>query len=170
MSAALRSLAPTANARPTCRLCTGTLDAGADPTRRLCSSCVTRPEAAKASAPAPLAEAFTPAECRLVQTLHRQVPIADLLRLLNLRRVADLGPTAPRHSVATLEAEIRRHAAATPTSDWSGLRRVIGDARRSGVLARVTPQVLEDFAIVFSLTPAQILHLKDVITHAQEGR
>jgi hypothetical protein len=53
--------------------------------------------------------------------------------------------------------------------DWSSLRKLVAKARRDGVLARVTRQVIADFAVVFSLNARQVLQLHDVLLKAEEG-
>ncbi len=165
-----------------CRVCEVLL--GRDPThnhkRGICELCLKRPEARKfldpkpTTAPAAVStkapRPFTPADRALMKTLHSHLPIAELLRILNDRLVADVGPAAPRYTLEQLHAElhnITQHASAS-ADDWTSLRRLIGQARRDGVLERLTPQLLEDFCVVFQLTAAQRTHVLDTIQHAKE--
>jgi hypothetical protein len=43
------------------------------------------------------------------------------------------------------------------------MRKLINQARRDGVLGQVNEQVINDFAVVFSLNTRQVLALKDVL-------
>jgi hypothetical protein len=53
--------------------------------------------------------------------------------------------------------------------DWSSLRKLVAKARRDGVLERVTRQVIDDFAVVFSLNARQVLNLHDVLLKAKDA-
>jgi hypothetical protein len=120
----------------------------------------------------PAPRTFTPADKSLIRTLHPHLPIADLLKLLNDRLVADVGPTFPKYTVDQLHAELKDVAptSAAGAENWSGLRRVLAQARRDGVLARLSPQLVEDFCVVFQLTAAQRTHVLDTVRHAKEER
>jgi hypothetical protein len=145
----------------------------------LCDSCEKRPEArAKTVTPAPRpqiprgqARAFTVAEKSLITHLHPHVSAIDLLRVLNIRLVADLGPETPRYTHEQLHQEIRAQLGAEPTADgsWAGLRQLLEQARRSGLLDKITAQVIDDFSSVFRLAPAQRMHLLDVVKAAKDG-
>jgi hypothetical protein len=97
------------------------------------------------------------------------MPAIDLLRTLNVRLIADLGADAPRYTLEQLHEEIGRIPTATSADDWSGLRRILADARTRGVLAQITPRVISDFAVVYQCSPAQLMRLRDVIANAPEG-
>jgi hypothetical protein len=98
------------------------------------------------------------------------MPAAQLLALLNERLQANLGDDAQLYTLDQLHAEIQGlPAAGAPASDWSSLRQYLAKARRDGVLAQVNAQVIDDFAIVFALAPAQQLHLKDIVLSAKEA-
>jgi hypothetical protein len=169
-----------------CRLCRGRLnaEAGDDLVRGTCKSCGQRPEAAKlpiganvrpAVAPAPpakpTARAFTEAERSLIRAMHGYLPAAELLHILNGRLVADLGPGTPLYTLEQLHRAIGDvGGAAARADDWTSLRRLLVDARKSGVLEAITPAVAEAFAVVFQLSTAQVTHLKDVLEHARGGR
>jgi hypothetical protein len=168
-----------------CRLCHARLnaDAGDDFVRGTCTSCGRRPEAAKlpvglngrtpaSGAPArPVARAFTDADRSLIRAMHGYLPPAELLRILNERLVADLGSTAPLYTPEQLHRAILEAAGTTARDDdWTSLRRLLAQARASRLLEALTPAVLEDFAVVFSLTPGQATHLKDVVQGAQWPR
>jgi hypothetical protein len=114
---------------------------------------------------------FTPAEKALIRKVHGYMPAQQLLDLLNERLVCDLGPDAIAHSMEQLHAEIGSAADVMPLSghDWQSLRKLVASAKRSGVLDKITRQVIDDFAVVFSLSPAQVLRLHDVLLQAREG-
>ena len=148
-----------------CRLCTCRLSPASDDLDMgLCVDCSGRPEAARLGLPQPEqgtgARAFTPAERSLISKLSGQMPLANLLDLLNERLLADLGPDAAPYTMEQLQAVSRQASAGS--SDWAGLRRAMTQARRNGVLAKITPQVIDDFAVVFALSPAQALRLKEI--------
>jgi len=192
--ATIRTAAPIAPIRwANCRLCTAVLDPNDDDlTRGLCQYCKSRPEARRldghlgpapvpatkaAPRPGPAAasptagpRAFTPAERSLIKSMHGYLPAAKLLALLNERLEADLGSNAPPHTLEQLHAEVRDLVDPGDAPDWAGLRRVLAQARRSGLLAAIAATTIEDFAVVFQLTPAQLMHLRDVVHHAQEDR
>ena len=64
----------------------------------------------------------------------------------------------------------KHQAAAVAGGDWGGLRKLLGQARHSGLLASITLQMVDDFSIVFRLSPAQHMRLRDVVKNAQEDR
>ena len=92
-----------------------------------------------------------------------------LLDLLNERLTSDLGPDAARYTMDHLHQEIGSGASGpVGTKDWGGLRRLMSQARRSGVLGRVSEQVIDDFAVVFQLNARQVMSLKDIVL-AEQG-
>lgn len=111
--------------------------------------------------------AFTAAEKSLILKVHGYMPAQQLLDILNERLTCDLGPDEPKHTMEQLYTEI---GTVVPEGghDWSSLRKLVAEARRSGVLDRVTRQVIDDFAVVFSLTTGQVLRLHDVLLRAKE--
>lgn len=159
-----------------CRLCGGELTPTDNRAVGLHASCATRPEARRLG-PAvppvdgrrPAARGFTVADRSLIRSVSGYMPLRDLLRVLNERLVADLGPDAAPYTMEQLHAEVGQRTEPTHVDSWGGLRRLIAEARRSGVLAQVNLQVVDDFAVVFQLTAAQVTTLKDVIRHAKEG-
>lgn len=112
--------------------------------------------------------AFTPADKALIRKVHGYMPAQQLLELLNERLVADQDVDAPCYTMEQLHAEIGDVAEPAGAHDWSSLRKLIAKARRDGVLAKVTRQLIDDFAVVYSLSPAQVLRLQDVLLRAQE--
>lgn len=112
--------------------------------------------------------AFTPAEKSLIGKVHGYMPTAQLLAILNERLACDLGPDEPQHTMEQLYAEIGTEVP-EGGHDWSSLRKLVANARRAGTLAAITPQVIDDFAVVFSLSSGQVLRLHDVLIHAKEG-
>jgi len=114
--------------------------------------------------------AFTPAEKALIQKVHGYMPQQQLLEILNERLACDLGPDEPQHTMEQLYAEIgAAEAAPAGGHDWSSLRKLVATAKRAGVLDAVTRQVIDDFAVVFSLSSGQVLRLHDVLLRAKEG-
>lgn len=163
-----------------CRLCASRLDASRRVGERrddvvigLCAECQTRPEAARFGKPLravpPGPAPFTAAERALIKATHSYMPTAQLLGILNDRLAGDGRGAAP-HTLEQLHAELRGLLQPGAVQDWAGLRQLLGQARRAGVLAAVTGQIVDDFAVVFQLSPAQHTALRDVIRAAQEDR
>lgn len=112
---------------------------------------------------------FTPAEKSLITKVHGFMPAQHLLEILNERLVADLGPDEVMHTMEQLYAEIGNQAVVPDGGhDWSSLRKLLAKAKKDGVLEGVDRQVIDDFAVVFSLSPAQVLRLQDVLLEANE--
>ncbi len=175
-----------------CRVCSCALTKHDDYEHGVCESCSDRPEgkrllaAAKAPprpaaavkapappappAPAPAPRAFTPSDKSLIKHTASFMPTLDLLRILNDRMRADLGPDAPEYTLEQLQSEISATRQDAVATDWAGVRQVLQVARRCGVLEQITPQVIDDFATVFNLSSAQRMHLRDVIRSAKEGQ
>lgn len=168
-----------------CRLCGCRLNAGEgdDITNELCGACEDRPEAKRLSrvtrkkttegvgaAPAS-ARDITPAEKSLIRKLHGFMPAQQLLGILNERLYCDLGPDAAPYTIDQLYAEIGEGAVTAPaggTLDWAGMRKLLSQAKKSGVLASINEQVINDFAVVYSLNAKQVLGLKDILLHDSE--
>lgn len=171
-----------------CRVCGCRLNLGEgdDPTLEVCASCKVRPEArrlglrvlpkdANSTAVAryqPSAREFTDAEKALIKKVHGYVPAQQLLVILNERLTCDLGPDAVPYSMEQLHAQIVALSGAAPPGGhgWASLRKLLAQARRNGVLAAIDEQVINDFAVVFSLNPKQVLQLRDIVLQASEGR
>ncbi len=139
------------------------------PTREQLSAIEARSTKRVVSLLDPKARAFTPGEKALIRKVHGYMPALQLLAVLNERLLCDAGPDAVRYTIEQLYAEIGA-ADVTPAvgHDWASLRRLVAKARREGVLAAVTAQVIEDFAAVFSLSSGQVLRLQDVLLRAKE--
>lgn len=123
-----------------------------------------------AAEPAPPRE-FTPADLSMIRKLGRIVPEAQLLDILNQRLLADVGRRVMPYTAEQLSkalADQQAQADKDGARDWTALRRLLADARRSGVLAAINEQVLEDFAVVFQLTAKQLVDLKDIVLPALE--
>lgn len=116
------------------------------------------------------ARPFTAAEKGLIQKVHGFMPAQQLLNILNERLVCDLGQDAVYYSMEQLYAEIGDTASGAPASghDWPSMRKLIAKAGRAGVLDSINEQVINDFAVVFSLNQKQVLVLKDIILQAKE--
>ncbi len=165
-----------------CRVCSCRLEADGDNLdQRLCLDCATRPEGKRilgaataprsrpTAVPSPAPPAFSAGEQSLIRHAGAYMPTAELLRVLNERRTADRGAGATLVTLEQLHTALQAVLAARPgETDWGGLRRLLADARRAGVLAALTPTVITDFAVVFQLAPAQLTHLRDVIQNAKE--
>lgn len=113
---------------------------------------------------------FTAAEKGLIRKVHGFMPAQQLLDILNERLVCDLGPDAVPYTMEQLYAEIGDSAGGAPASghDWPSLRKLLAKADRDGVLAAIDEQVINDFAVVFSLNQKQVLVLKDIILQTKE--
>ena len=117
------------------------------------------------------AREFTVAEKALIRKMHGYVPAPQLLALLNERLVCDLGEDAMPYTMEQLHDQIGEGTEAPAgTNDWANLRKLLAKASRSGVLASITEQTINDFAVVFSLNARQVLHLKDVVLSAKKDR
>lgn len=114
---------------------------------------------------------FTPGEKALIRRVHGYMPAVQLLGVLNERLVCDQGGGAVLHTMEQLRAEIGAlpAEALTGASDWSSLRKLVAQARKSGVLERITREVIDDFAVVYSLSAAQVLRLHDVLLTRNDG-
>lgn len=174
---------PARHAARRCRLCGCILGAEDDDdlALELCVSCKARPEARRLGLPmAPStstrpsslrpAREFTEAERALIRKVHGFMPMQHLLALLNERLACDLGPDATPYTMDQLHAAIGSAAApaATGTQGWATQRKLIAQARRAGVLDAVSEQLIDDFAVVFSLNPKQVLGLRDALLPVRE--
>jgi hypothetical protein len=117
-----------------------------------------------AAAPPP----FSAAEVSLIATIGVHLPATELLKLLNDRRVADRGPGVALVTLEHLQRQVQTLRSTSADGGWSAQRRFLAKARASGVLQLLTPQVIDDFAIVFRLSAAQVTHLRDVVASATE--
>lgn len=161
-----------------CRLCGCILHRELDTSPLgVCNSCEDRPEARRLGAkPSPNGTAsqsarnFTAAEKGVIRRMHGYLPAQQLLDLLNERLAFDLGPDAAPYTMEQLHAEIAECGAlaSNGAKDWGSLRKLLANARRTGVMDAIDRTVIDDFAVVFSLTPAQSLRLKDVLLQAGE--
>lgn len=154
-----------------CRLCRCHLTSRTDDLPNLvCCDCKKRPEAARLGPPPKVspsgtrpARSFTAADKALIRKIHAHLSATQLLELLNERLFADLGPDVVAYSMEQLLEELRITGDATVAGDWVGIRRLLADARRSGLLSHITSSTIDDFSVVFSLTQAQVLRLRDVL-------
>lgn len=109
---------------------------------------------------------FTPAEKALIRSMHGYTSATKLLELLNTRLAFDLGSKAVPYTMEQLHEELRRYEQYKPADSWANLRQLLAKARRAGVLETISAQIIDDFSVVFSLSPAQSMRLKDVILEA----
>lgn len=113
--------------------------------------------------------AFTPSDKALIRRVHGYMPAQQLLEVLNERLACDLGPDETPYEMEQLYTEIgETDVAPAGGHDWSSLRKLLAKAKRDKVLDGITRQVIDDFAVVFSLTSAQVLRLQDVLLRAKE--
>lgn len=145
------------------------LDAAAKPGAR-----ATNLRSVAASAPAGAngtsSREFTAADKALIRKVHGYMSPLQLLGILNERLTADLGGNVTLYTIEQLRAEIAAVSSAVPASgnDWASLRKVLAKARRDGVLALISEEVINDFAVVYSLTQKQVLTLKDILLKQNE--
>jgi hypothetical protein len=184
MNEAINSL-PALKLKSMCQLCEGRLDPDSDNMElRLCMVCQKHPDGIKIlmahrspkvvssirpSKPTSARE-FTPADKSLIRKLHGYMPADQLLGILNDRLVSDRGITEVRYTMEQLHAEIGEVSGPAPTGgyDWSSLRKLLAMAKKRGVLELITEQLIDDFCVVYSLSMAQGLRLKDVLLRNKE--
>ncbi|MGE4241751.1 hypothetical protein [Ramlibacter sp.] len=111
------------------------------------------------------AREFTLAEKSLIAKVHGFMPAQQLLDILNDRLRSDLGDDARPYTMAQLQEIVDRVAPTAPAGghDWASLRKLLAVAKRDGVLAKVTGQVIDDFAVVWGLNARQVMALKDTL-------
>jgi hypothetical protein len=127
--------------------------------------------AAAATTPPPAPRPFNAAERSLIRSVHSYMPAEQLLDVLNTRLVADVGVSAVPFTHEQLRAEVEKLIDSSAVDgEWASLRTMLAKARSSGLLATITLQSVDDFAIVFGLSSAQHMRLRDVIRNAQEAR
>ena len=163
-------LASGRNAGQRCRLC-GRInsDPEADRTIPACGSCKARPDAREARKPQ-AARGFTEADRSLIRKIHGYMPRMQLLGILNDRLRSDLGPDAQPYSIEQLHGEIAALPGSKAGGDhgWAGLRKLLAQAKRAGTLDQINEQVINDFAVVFSLSPKHLMRLKDILLQPAE--
>lgn len=174
---------PSHGAKLKCRVCRSMLRAeeGDDLVVQVCAFCAATPEGRRlhkvaestgvaAGAGGQTAREFTPAEKSLIQRMHRFTSASELLGILNERLSFDLGAAAVPYRLEQVSREISQLTVPAPVSgrDWVGMRKLISQARRDGVLPLINEQVINDFAVVFSLNTRQVLALKDVLLQQNE--
>ena len=93
------------------------------------------------------------------------MPRMQLLGILNDRLRSDLGPDVQPYTIEQLHAEIAALPGSKPGGEhgWGGLRKLLAQAKRAGTLDRINDQVINDFAVVFSLSPKHLMRLKDIL-------
>ncbi|MDL5034370.1 hypothetical protein QRD43_20880 [Pelomonas sp. APW6] len=111
---------------------------------------------------------FTSADLSLIKKVGRFMPQPQLLKILNDRLRIDAGDSAASFTPEQLQQELARQGAVNAGGgrDWTSLRKRLAIARREGVLATITEQVINDFAIVYQLNAKQVLELKDIVLPA----
>jgi len=175
------NLTPAATGTVRCRYCEARLDAsrGDFVNRRVCAQCRQHPSSREPTPAPPIgarvatlssiatgsrqARAFTTPEKSLIRKVHGFLHAQQLLDLLNDRLVADLGPAVVKYTMEQLQAELVDQVDTTQTSDWAGLRKTLALARRAGLLDTITPQILDDFTVVYQLSAPQAMRLKEIL-------
>ena len=154
-----------------CRICGCNIDSDPDADRGIlaCGSCKARPEAQRLRNRQPT-RTFTEAEKSLIRKIHGYLPPLQLLAILNDRLRSDLGPDAQPYTVEQLHTEIASLPGAKPGPNhgWAGLRKLLGQAKRNGTLEQINEQVINDFAVVFSLSPKELMRMRDVLLQPAE--
>lgn len=127
------------------------------------------------AANAPVSEApepFNDADLSMIKKVGRFMQPDTLLDILNERLIADQGRRAPRHTMDQLKQALQQaHGEALAggaARDWLSMRRLLAQARQSGVLNDINEQVIDDFAVVFQLNPKQVVQLKEILL-SQDG-
>lgn len=127
------------------------------------------PASVPTSAPAP-SGGFTEAEKSLIRNIHGHMSAQRLLDILNDRLRGDRGAAASPHTIERLRAEMAALPGSAPERQhgWANLRKLLARAERSGTLDRIDERVIADFAVVFSLSTKQLMHLKDTLSQPKE--
>ena len=116
---------------------------------------------------------FTAADSWLIAKSHSFMQPEMLLGILNDRLCLDRGGECAPYTMEQLHKAIAVLTPEVPEDgtgqDWPSIRRVLGQARRSGLLATVTEQLVLDFAVVFQLNARQIMTLKDIVLGEGDG-
>lgn len=113
---------------------------------------------------------FTSSDKALIRKVHGYMAPLQLLGILNERLVCDMGDGAALYTIDQLKAEIAGVTSAVPASDndWGTLRKLLAKARRDGVLGLINEQVINDFAVVYSLNQKQVMTLKDILLTGED--
>lgn len=113
---------------------------------------------------------FTAPDKALIRKVHGYMAPLQLLGILNERLVCDVGDSATLYNIDQLKAEIASVTTAVPVTgnDWGTLRKLLANARREGVLDLINEQVIDDFAVVYSLSQKQVLTLKDILLNQED--
>jgi len=134
-----------------------------------------RPQGRQTAATLPPAQTlkpreFTSADKALIRRVHGYMAPLQLLGILNERLVCDMGDSAALYTIDQLKAEIASVTTAVPATgnDWGTLRKLVAKARRQGVLDLVNEQVINDFAVVYSLNQKQVMTIKDILLNGDE--
>ena len=174
-------LAPRQAALPQCRFCGHGIngDPNAELATLTCGPCRERqnrltPQKAQASPPR-AARTFTSGDRSLISKIHGYMPPMQLLGILNDRLRSDLGANVQPYGMGQLDAEIAALRASKTGGDgsrnetgWAGMRKLLAQARHEGTLDRINEQVVGDFAVVFSLSPKQLIQLKEILLQPKE--
>ena len=133
------------------------------PARRAALAVVPNTQAQKPSV-------FTSADKALIRKVHGYMAPLQLLGILNERLICDQGGSAVLYTIDQLKAEIASVTTAVPSSgnDWGTLRKLLAKARREGVLDQINEQVINDFAVVYSLNQKQVMTLKDILLNGED--
>lgn len=116
---------------------------------------------------------FTSADKALIRKVHGYMVPQQLLQILNERLISDIGAGVALYTLDQLKAEIAGVSAAMPPipvggNDWGSLRKLLATAKRTGVLAQIDEQVINDFAVVYSLNQKQVMSLKDILLNEED--
>jgi hypothetical protein len=125
-------------------------------------------EAHKKPRSMPSPREFNDAELAMINRLHRFMPTTQLLHTLNERLAADAPGQGSRFTMNQLEQAIAKPKAKphAMSGSWADTRKQLSAASRAGTLALVDEQLIDDFAIVYSLNARQVMMLKDIVLPA----
>ena len=128
-----------------------------------------RPAARHAGTSAQKPRDFTAADKALIRRVHGYMPSLQLLGILNGRLSGDVGTGAVLYTMDQLKAEVASVTApgAVDGNDWGALRKLLAKARREGLLDLINEQVINDFAVVYSLNQKQVMTLKDIFLNGE---
>ena len=106
----------------------------------------------------------------LIRRVHGYMPPLQLLGILTGRLAGDVGAGAVLYTMDLLKTEIASATApgAMDGNDWGALRKLLAKARREGILDLINEQVINDFAVVYSLNQKQVMTLKDILLNGED--
>ena len=112
---------------------------------------------------------LTGAELALVRSIGNRIGARQLTELINARRRADKSAGAALLDEEDVVFAMAQRPLQAPAGDgWAQTRKLLAKARRDGTLELVNEELIDAFAIVFSLNARQVMQLKDIVLPAKE--